>query len=107
MKPLDHKALIDKMLDNRGRRCPATVYVQVQVERLYRLAARSFYPDLPAAAQADRLAKDTLRYSTGTFRRSHGPTCEAKHLGTVIEIIHLILRLRDRCHRARTIRRWL
>lgn len=101
------KAEIDKMMDGRGRRYPATAYAHYTIPKLFKIAARTFYPDLSKCGQAEQLAAHTLRYQTGKFRRATEPTCEDRHRGTVFEIIHLILRLRDRAPSARTIRRWL
>ena len=106
MKPIG-KAEIDKMLDGRGRRYPATVYAHFTVAKLYMVAAREFYPDISKSGQAERLRSDVLRYQAGPLRRQHGPACADRHRGKVEEVCHLILRLRDRVPAARTIRRWL
>ncbi|KRR11540.1 hypothetical protein [Bradyrhizobium valentinum] len=106
MRPIG-KAEIDKMLDGRGRRYPATVYVHFTIARLYRIAAREFYQGTSKSEQAARLRSDTLRYQAGAFRRQVGPACADRHRGKIEEVCHLILRLRDRVPSARTIRRWL
>lgn len=97
MKPLDHKALIDRLMETRGRRTPTTMQIIASRGYLLRLAAGSFFPGMSERQQAETLEKIIRRYAAGRWRRDRNePCCPASIRGTVQEVAFCILRQQDR-----------
>lgn len=92
MRPIRHPLIPD----GRGHRSPADVLARAVRDHLLRTAADRFCAGMSDRAAAAYLHTKLSRYRAGAFRRDrHEGRCPARHLGTVTELLWLVLKVRD------------
>ncbi len=92
-----------------GQRRPSTLARLAERDKLYRRAAREFFPGLKPAKQALELHRAFSRYETTAWRFDKGGTvtCPPQHAGTVRALAWEILHLTGRVQSERSIRQIL
>ena len=92
-----------------GQRRPSTLARLAERDKLYRRAAREFFPGLKPAKQAHELHRAFSRYETTAWRFDKGGTvtCPPQHAGTVRALAWEVLNLTDRVQSERSIRQIL
>ena len=105
------RSRLDEALGLRGgpgERSAATRMMIARRDAALREAAARFWPDAPAAQQAEELATRWARYASSAWRRDAGEaTCPARHEGTVYAALWAAMRAGARPLSAERIRRLL
>jgi hypothetical protein len=90
-----------------GCRTPQTLLLIDERDVLLRLSS-GFHPGCSDREVARRLRTALLRYQTGRWRRDRSElTCPPQHAGKLIEVLWMLLRVRDHVPSEMTIRRAL
>lgn len=105
MKP--HRPSIFADATGPGRRTPATLLLLDERDRYLREAAQ-FFPDCRDREVARRLRNALSVYRNGRWQRDGiEQTCPAQHRGKLVQVMWMILKVRDRVPSEMTIRRAL